>query len=97
MECVIKKAAELKPERFRDAVVACAEQLRRNLKLTTLNLGLPAVKPEWRSPQPEELFRLLDGFEMRTSAAEARKRYALSGAATPATGAVRVEKQTELF
>jgi DNA polymerase I len=75
VDCVIEKAATLKPERFREAVVAASEQLRRNLKLTTLNLALPPVKPEWRTPQPEELFRLLESFEMRTSAAEARKRY----------------------
>lgn len=75
VECVIQKAAELKPERFRELVAASAEQLRRNLRLTTLNLALPAVKPEWRTPQPEELFRLLDGFEMRSTAADARKRY----------------------
>lgn len=76
VECVIEKAAELKPERFRDAVATHAERLRLNLKLTTLNLSLPPVKPEWRTPQPEELFRMLEGFEMRSSAAEARKRYA---------------------
>src|SRR5690606_2775063 len=70
VECVIEQAASLKPERFRDQVVAASEQLRRNLRLTTLNLALPPVKPEWRSPQPEELFRLLDGFEMRTTAVE---------------------------
>ncbi len=79
VECVIEKAAELKPERFREVVVAHADRLRLNLKLTTLNLSLPPVKPEWRTPLPEELFRVLEGFEMRSSAAEARKRYALPG------------------
>jgi DNA polymerase I len=87
VDCVIEKAAELKPERFREAVVAATEQLRRNLKLTTLNLSLPPVKPEWRSPNLDELFRLLDGFEMRTTAVDARKRYALSTA----------PRQAELF
>ncbi len=75
VECVIEKAAELKPERFREAVVSNADRLRLNLKLTTLNLSLPEVKPEWRTPQPEELFRLLDEYEMRTTGADARKRY----------------------
>lgn len=75
VECVIEQARELKPERFRDVVAAEAERLRLNLRLTTLNLALPAVKPEWRTPQPEELFRMLDSFEMRSTAAEARKRY----------------------
>jgi DNA polymerase-1 len=99
VECVIEKAATLKPDRFRDAVTAAAEQLRRNLKLTTLNVSLPPVKPEWRTPQPEELFRLLESFEMRTSAAEARKRYggvATSGLATPPPPRVTTT-QGELF
>lgn len=104
VECVIEKAAELKPERFREAVVANADRLRVNLKLTTLNLALPAVKPEWRTPQPEELFRMLDGFEMRSTAADARKRYATetgrkaeTGASIPMKSEVRKETQSELF
>jgi DNA polymerase-1 len=101
VECVIEKAAQLKPERFREPVAASAEQLRRNLKLTTLNLNLPPVKPEWRTPQPEELFRLLDEFEMRTTGVEARKRYA-AGAPTPPTSSAAsapapTAKQGELF
>jgi DNA polymerase-1 len=100
LECVLQKAAELKPERFREPVAASADRLRVNLKLTTLNLNLPPVKPEWRSPQPEELFRLLDSFEMRTTAADARKRYTPGGmyvpAPTPPTHAP-VPKQAELF
>jgi len=79
---VIARAAELKPERFREAVAAGADRLRLNLRLTTLNLTLPAVKPEWRTPQPEELFALLDGYGMRSSAAEARRRYAPAAAPT---------------
>lgn len=95
LECVIAKAGELKPERFRALVAANAEQLRRNLRLTTLNLSLPAIKPEWRTPQPEELFRLLDGYEMRTTAADARKRYA--AVAVTVAGKPQVLQQTELF
>src|SRR5882757_9420324 len=41
LEGVIAHAAELKPDRFRPAVAEGAEKLRRNLKLTTLNLSLP--------------------------------------------------------
>lgn len=77
VEGVIAKAAELKPERFREAVAASGDRLRLNLRLTTLDLSLPEVKPEWRTPQAEELFRLLDQFEMRSTGAEARKRYNL--------------------
>lgn len=104
VDCVIQKAAELKPERFREAVAASAERLRINLKLTTLNLALPPPKPEWRTPQPEELFRLLDEYEMRSTAAEARKRYGsaanLSGSAEAKPTPIApppVARQTELF
>ncbi len=76
VESVIAKAADLKPERFREAVVTHADRLRMNLKLTTLNLALPAVKPEWRTPQPTELFRMLEGYEMRSTLVDAQKRYA---------------------
>jgi DNA polymerase-1 len=101
LEGVIARAGELKPERFREAVALHADRLRMNLKLTTLDLGLPEVKPEWRTPQPEELFRLLDGYEMRSTAAEARKRYAggAPGAVTNAAPAAApvIVQQTELF
>jgi len=87
VEGVIARAAELKPDRFRAVVATDADRLRLNLKLTTLNLALPSVKPEWRTPQPEELFRLLDGFEMRSTAADARKRYgSVAKPAAPAQG-----------
>ena len=105
VECVLEKAAELKPERFRELVTANAERLRLNLKLTTLNLAQPEVKPEWRSPQPEELFRLLDEFEMKSTGADARKRYGhaanFTGSTTVAPAAPitkpQVVQQTELF
>jgi DNA polymerase-1 len=90
LEGVIAHAGELKPDRFRAMVATDADRLRLNLKLTTLNLALPPVKPEWRTPQPDELVRLLDGYEMRSTAADARKRYAV--AAKPAVAA-----QGELF
>ncbi len=105
VECVLEKSAELKPERFREAVAANAERLRMNLKLTTLDLALPEVKPEWRSPQPEELFRLLDEFEMRTTGNDARKRYGHAANFTGSTNAApaaplvkpQTVEQTELF
>src|SRR4051812_35212204 len=102
IECVIEKAAQLKPDRFRDMVAQSTEQLRRNLKLTTLNLHLPPVKPEWRTPQPDELFRLLELYEMRTTGTDARKRYggnpgSASAAPAPAAAKPIVVQQTELF
>jgi DNA polymerase I len=97
VECVIQHAATLKPERFREVVAANADRLRLNLKLTTLNLHLPPVKPEWRTPQPEELFRLMDEFEMRTTGADARKRYGGGNAAAASSVRPQVAHQAELF
>jgi DNA polymerase-1 len=76
LEGVIAHARELKPERFRDSVSALSDLVRRNLKLTTLNLGLATITAEKPSPNPGELFRLLDELEMKTSLVEARQRYA---------------------
>lgn len=95
LEGVLAHAAELKPERFREKVAADAGRLRINLKLTTLNLSLPPVKPEGRTPQPAELVRLLEGFEMRSTAQEARKRYAAI-TSRPEAGSGPAE-QGELF
>lgn len=75
LEGVIAHAAELKPDRFRAAVAAEAEKLRKNLKLTTLNLSLPTVAAEKTAPQVAELLGLLESFEMRSTLAEARTRY----------------------
>lgn len=75
LEGVIAHAAELKPERFRDAVIADSAKLRLNLKLTTLNLALPSLRLSRPEPAPEELFRLLEELEMRTALAEAQTRY----------------------
>ena len=75
LEGVLAHAAELKPERFREAVVARTADLRRNLKLTTLNLALPRPVTEPGQPAVAELRRLLEEFEMRTAAEDARRRY----------------------
>jgi DNA polymerase-1 len=75
LEGVIAHAAELKPERFRGPVAAEAEKLRRNLKLTTLNLALPTLAAEKTAPNTTELLRLLESYEMRGTLAEARERY----------------------
>lgn len=99
LEGVIAHAAELKPERFRENVAANAERIRINLKLTTLNIGLPPVTPQWRTPAPEELFRLLEGYEMRSTLVEAQRRYATVAPAqviVPSPPAVKPQ-QGELF
>ncbi len=78
LEGVIAHAAELKPERFQPLVVADTEKLRRNLKLTTLNLSLPSVGVPPVVPHPAELFKLLGELEMKNSLADAQKRYGSS-------------------
>jgi len=75
LEGVITHAAELQPERFRAAVANEADKLRRNLKLTTLNVALPSLVLSKPTPAPEELYRLLEELEMRSALQEARQRY----------------------
>ena len=75
IEGVISNASLLKPERFQEAVRTEADNLRRNLKLTTLNLGLPTVNAEITEVRPKELLALLETMEMKSSLAEARTRY----------------------
>jgi DNA polymerase-1 len=79
LEGVIARADELKPERFREPVRAQADMLRRNLRLTTLNLSLPTVSEAERAAagavRLEELLALLEELEMRTALADARQRY----------------------
>jgi DNA polymerase-1 len=75
LEGILAHAGELKPERFREPARAAAENLRRNLKLTTLNLALPTFSAQKAAPQPGEIFRLLGELEMKGSLAEARTRY----------------------
>jgi len=75
IEGVIAHAADLKPERFQEAVRTGADNIRRNLKLTTLNLNLSTVKAETTEVRPTELLALLEAMEMKSSLAEARARY----------------------
>ena len=75
IEGVIAHADELTPERFREAVRSRADDLRRNLKLTTLNLALPTVIAEASPTKAEELFTLLEMWEMKSSLKEAKERY----------------------
>lgn len=76
LEGVIAHAGEIKPERFRETVAADAERLRLNLRLVTLNLSLPTIVAEPPAPQLGELFRLLAELEMKSTLAEAQRRYA---------------------
>lgn len=75
LEGVIAAAGSLKPERFREQVAARAEDLRRNLKLTTLRTSSPLPWIEPGRPDPARLFSLLEAMEMKSTLAEARRRY----------------------
>jgi len=75
VEGVIAHASELKPDRFQEVVRAQADQIRLNLKLTTLNLSHPPIAIKKIAPNPEELQRLLLELEMKTNLAEAKARY----------------------
>ncbi len=76
VEGVIAHAGELVPERFRESILALADLIRRNLLLTTLNLGLPTVPATRTPPAPDDLFRILTELEMKTALGEAQRRYA---------------------
>jgi DNA polymerase I len=76
VEGVIANAASVVPERFREALGAQAGNLRRNVKLTTLNLALPVVAAEKPLVESAALLTLLESLEMKSSLAEARTRYA---------------------
>jgi DNA polymerase-1 len=75
VEGVIAHASELKPDRFREVVVARADDLRRNLKLTTLNTALPRPVAAPAAVAVTEVIRLLEEYQMRSAAEEARRRY----------------------
>lgn len=75
LEGIIAAAASLKPERFREAIARDADRLRLNLQLTTLNLAAPLPAAGPAQPQPARLVELLTAMEMRSTLAEAQKRY----------------------
>jgi DNA polymerase I len=75
LEGVIAASGRLAPERFREAVASSGDLLRRNLKLTTLNLSLPPPASEAAPMQPDEIYAILESMEMRSALADARKRY----------------------
>jgi len=75
LEGVIAAADRLAPERFRPVVGAAGDLLRKNLRLTTLNLALPPPDSGHTTAHPENLYALLEKMEMRSALADARKRY----------------------
>jgi DNA polymerase-1 len=79
LEGVIAAADRLAPERFRPLVSSSAQLLRRNVRLTTLNLALPAPALGECRVRAEELYGILESMEMRSALAEARERYGQPG------------------
>lgn len=75
LEGVIAAAAGVKPERFRAGLVEAAERLRLNLRLTTLNLGLPTLPAMRAAVDASAVYALLEEMEMGGSLNEARRRY----------------------
>lgn len=75
IEGVIARAAELKPDRFREQVAARAADLRRNLKLTTLSTASPMPMVAPGEPAAGRIVALLTSMEMKSTVAEAQKRY----------------------
>lgn len=74
LEGVLSAVATLEPERLRSVVSAGADQARLNLRLTAFDLGLATSDLVPVRPDPDRLIRLLDSMEMRSHAAEARRR-----------------------
>ncbi len=76
LDGILAAANEVKPDRFKDLIVARADALRLNRRLTTLNLDLPVMPSVACKPNVSELFRLLEELEMKHCLADAQKRYA---------------------
>lgn len=96
LEGIIAAAPVLKPDRFRDAVARDAVRLRMNLELTTLSrkVALPQVGPG--EPRLDELCRLLEAMEMRSTLKEAQTRYGSAAKVVPFPVSPPPE-QAELF
>ncbi len=75
LEGVIAAADRLLPERFRALVASSVALLRRNLRVTTLNVALPPPALRADGVRAGELYAILESMEMRSSLAEARQRY----------------------
>ncbi|MFH1497466.1 MAG: 5'-3' exonuclease H3TH domain-containing protein [Verrucomicrobiota bacterium] len=75
IEGLIAAAASVKPDRFREVIAARADDLRRNLKLTTLNLALPVQPGRPVPPDVDAVLGILGEMEMRGALAEAQRRY----------------------
>jgi len=77
LEAVIQNCGELNPRRFQAMVHAAKDDLRRNLRMTTLDANHP-VEDGLDAPQVDaaEAVAILEQMEMAKSAADARARLA---------------------
>jgi DNA polymerase-1 len=75
LEDLIANASALKPDKCAAAVAARADDLRRNLKLTTLSTSAPMPWVEPAAPDTAKLFPLLESLEMKSTLVEAKRRY----------------------
>jgi DNA polymerase-1 len=75
LEGVLRQHKTLGTPRLCEAVAERAELLRRNLRLTTLNVSLPPLNLGPGEPDVARAVALLEEYDMRTTAEEARRRY----------------------
>jgi DNA polymerase I len=75
MAAVIDYCGELQPKRFQSVVHLRQDDLRRNLKMTTLDANHAVSDADaTATAKPDELIALLEELEMRTAARDAQKR-----------------------
>jgi DNA polymerase-1 len=75
LEGILANTDKLEPSRFRDPVRSQSDLLRRNQKLTRLNLGYGLVCTKDEPIRLGDVLGLLEKYEMRAAADEARRRY----------------------
>lgn len=75
LEGVLAAAKDIEPERFRVPLAEAAERLRLNLRLVTLNTSLRMPQVMQSKPLMAELLEILGQMEMKSTLAEAEKRY----------------------
>ncbi len=75
LDGVLSSASEIEPDRFRTPLAEAAERLRLNLRLVTLNKSLQMPQVTQSKPLMADLLGILRDMEMRSTLAEAEKRY----------------------
>jgi 5''-3'' exonuclease (including N-terminal domain of PolI) len=75
LEGILSAVSTVEPERFRASLAEAATRLRLNRRLVTLNLALPLPAVRQSPPDVGAVLSFLREMEMRTTLAEAEKRY----------------------